>query len=540
MNADVYKIGFSYSGMAGMLFISFLSVLILLVEFGVIILIAQQRYFHKNILISQAFITTLRRLPKLIGFGIIQLILLLLLIIPFFSAPNLPALLDFNVPIFLTSRFYAFSFSLLAYIVVFLAIVYFVLRFIFTLHYLFIDGLPIRKAMKSSWKLTKKNKGKTLIHLILLNIIIFLTGFLFMTFISFVPSMIEYKVIASVVENYFMTFSSYMMIIFSLLIVPINMIIITRLFYLYKRKKGIAVQDKLTVHGSDRLGALENKLATFFTKRKYLLIITIMLYITTTFLLNYTVNNKIVYLKWDVAVAGHRGDVQTAPENSISGIKAAVEKGVDVVEIDVKLTKDGVVILNHDMNLKRVAGVSTNVKDMTYEELAKIDIGAKFSEAFIGEKIPTLDEAMEVIKEENVEVIIDVKSDVPKRDIEFARRIVDIVEQHEMADMTYIQSFSNEFLQEVRATNSEIKIGQIMFLAAGNLGALDVDFYTINQSMLSDRFIKNAKRHNREVWVWTVNIERNMKEVLKYDIDGIITDYPEKVHNVLGIEIFSE
>jgi glycerophosphoryl diester phosphodiesterase len=72
--------------------------------------------------------------------------------------------------------------------------------------------------------------------------------------------------------------------------------------------------------------------------------------------------------------------------------------------------------------------------------------------------------------------------------------------------------------------------------SAGNVSSLDVDFYTISQNMLSDRFIDQAHRLDREVWVWTVNIERNMREVLKYDVDGIITDFPERLQMLVGVE----
>jgi glycerophosphoryl diester phosphodiesterase len=67
------------------------------------------------------------------------------------------------------------------------------------------------------------------------------------------------------------------------------------------------------------------------------------------------------------------------------------------------------------------------------------------------------------------------------------------------------------------------------------LSSLDVDFYTINQNILSEKFIRDARRNEREVWIWTVNIERNIKKVLKYDIHGIITDYPEKVQKLIDV-----
>ncbi|PIB61844.1 glycerophosphodiester phosphodiesterase family protein, partial [Pseudomonas sp. 2995-3] len=105
---------------------------------------------------------------------------------------------------------------------------------------------------------------------------------------------------------------------------------------------------------------------------------------------------------------------------------------------------------------------------------------------------------------------------------EFASKIVELIEAYDIEDVTYVQAFNYDVLQEVRKVNPDIRIGQILYLAAGNLSAIDVDFYTIRQTMLSDRFIEKAKEQNREVWVWTVNLERNIREVLKYDIDGII------------------
>lgn len=530
LNAEVYKIGLSYTGLFGMTVISLLMVIVLFIEFGVLTIIAQKRYFDKRILISDALITVVKNLPKLLGFGILHFMLILLLIMPFINLPISPALLDFNLPIFLTSMLYESQFSMTLYIVAFLLVVYFILRSIFTLHFILIEDSSIWQAMKCSFRMTKYNKSKLLFSLFLLNIMIFSIGFLFMSLISFIPSMFDTKMIGNIIENYLITFASYMTIIFSLLLLPMNIIILTRLFYQFDSNQ----KDRLTLHSHKILNELEKKVNRFFTARKAVLVSLLMVYLTGMFLVNYTVNDNVVYLDWNVSVAGHRGDIHSAPENSISSIKSAIEKGVDAVEIDVMITKDGVIVLNHDIDLRRMAGVPTNISDMTYEEVSQIDIGHLFSEEFIGERIPTLDQVLEIVKDEDVKLIIDIKPYGSREQL--AENVVKIIEKHEMEDVCYIQSFDYTFLQEVRNRNSHIKIGQIMYIAAGNLAELDVDFYTVNQSMLSERFIKNARKQNRDVWVWTVNIERNMQEVLKYDIDGIITDYPEKVQSVLALK----
>lgn len=539
LNTEVYKIGLNSTGLIVMLFISFLAVVILLVEFGVMIIIAEQKYFGKNILVSDAFVTTLRKLPKLLGFGFFQLILLSVLIIPFIDFSTFLALLDVNIPIFLTNQYYGSTyFSVSLFLSALLLIIYLFIRWIFILHYIFIEEKSIYEAMKYSWKITKYNKLKIIFNLFMLNFIIFVIVFFFVTVLSYLPTVSDKTILGKIIENYLITFSSYMTIIFSLLLMPINIIIITKLFYRFKKNQNNIVMDQLSVHANKKLTTLENRIIRSFTKRRSALFTVIIIIVTGTFLLNNTLNNTIVYLKWNVQVAAHRGNSQSAPENSLRGIRSAIEKGVDAVEIDVMLTKDRVVILNHDLTLQRVAGVPTRVDEMTYEEVSKINLGMLFSDELIGEEIPTLDEILEAVKEEKITLIIEMKP--VGSNIELAEKVVELIEEYEMEHLIYVQAFEYNLLQEVRNRNSNIKIGQILYLSAGNLARLDVDFYTIRQTMLSERFIKNARKQNREVWVWTVNIERNMREVLKYDIDGIITDYPEKVQSMIGFEFSLE
>jgi glycerophosphoryl diester phosphodiesterase len=220
-----------------------------------------------------------------------------------------------------------------------------------------------------------------------------------------------------------------------------------------------------------------------------------------------------------------------APENSMSSIRSALDKGVDAIEIDIMMTKDGVIVLNHDDDLQRTAGLPSSIKDMTYEEVAEIDIGILYDESFTGERIPTMEQVLKEVAENDTLLILDLKS--YDRTDEFTDEIVRLIEKYDAVDQAYVQSFDYDVLQEVRAKNEEIKIGQVLFLSMGNLANLDIDFYTIRENMLTERFIENAHQLNREVWVWTVNIERNVHEVLKYNIDGIITDYPARVQQVL-------
>ncbi|MBU9720602.1 MULTISPECIES: glycerophosphoryl diester phosphodiesterase membrane domain-containing protein [Bacillaceae] len=541
LNAEVYQIGLTYSGILGMLAISFLAVLVLFIEFGVMISIAQKRFFNRDLYVAEAFVTTLSKTPKLLGFGLVYLVLILLLIIPFLDISSLPALLDINVPIILNTFYYEQAYLFVVLYVFFISIaIYFLIRWIFTLHYIFLENKTIWQAMKASLNLTKSNRLKIIVKVLLVNLLLYLFGMIFLSVVSLIPNITNNIFLGSMIEDYLITFSSYMMIIFTMLLIPINVIIITRLFFRYKKKQGDAIEDQLHTVGNKRLNHIESKITHFFNKRRFLLGALFLVYITGIVIINYSVNDNIVYLKWNVQVAAHRGDLMHAPENSISSIRSAIEKGVDAVEIDVMLTEDLEIILNHDEDLERVAGIQRRVADMTYDEIREVDIGKHFSEEFIGEGTPTLEEAILEVKDENVNLIIDIKViDTSLNDI-FAAKIIDLIEKYEIEDISYVQAFNYNILQEIRKINSDIKIGQILYLSAGDLSSLDVDFYTIRQTMLSERFIENAKSLDREVWVWTVNIERNIREVLKYDINGIITDYPERVQNVIGIDFTQE
>src|SRR5690606_8719300 len=123
----------------------------------------------------------------------------------------------------------------------------------------------------------------------------------------------------------------------------------------------------------------------------------------------YAVNDQLVYLKWHVKVIAHRGD-WTAPENTVRAVRSAIEKGVDFVEVDVQMTKDGVLVLHHDEHLQRVAGISKRVGDLTFEEISELDIGFRFSETYAGERIPTLEQILQEV-DGQVKLLIELKPD---------------------------------------------------------------------------------------------------------------------------------
>lgn len=533
INRDVYKIGLSLTGWSVLIAIALICVIIVFIELGTLIVIAQKKYFQRKVAIVDALFTVLRIAPKLLGFGIIPLVIFIAFLFPLADSPYLQPLREsFNFSIFLQNQLYYPYLFVLFYVALIWLVLYTVIRWIFTLHFILIEQQPVMKAIRSSIRLTRQNKSKTLVYLLSFNIAVVLLGLASLYAFSIISSLLETFAVIHFVQKYLTVLYGFMTLLFSMIALPLNIIYITRLFYQFKKNERVA--DELAMHKTKRLSHIEARMRALFATRRSLLMFTLTMCFVGMIAMNFSLNENIAYVRWHMAVVAHRGDLHYAPENTISSIRSAIDKGVDVVEIDVQITKDGVVVLHHDTDLMRMAGVPYRVSDLTYEELAKLDIGKRFDPQFAGEKIPTLQAVFDHIEHDHeVRLLIEIKPHPLYANI--VNQVLELIERYNYEDRVLIQSFDNAVAQRVRSVNPDVKVGQILFLKAGNLAVLDVDFYSISINLLSKSFVRDAHKLHRQVWVWTVNSERDMKEVLKYDIDAIITDYPERLQNLVNV-----
>jgi len=525
LNSDVYRLGSTFEGAFGLIVIGLVASFALFIELCVLIILVQQRYVGRKIAIIDAVLTTLQQTPRLFGFGIFQLLVLLLVLIPFIQSPLSTSFYAlFNGAIFLQNKVLDVSYMIMIiYCLILIVAIYTVLRSIFVLHFIVLEGKTIVEAVRSSLALTRRRRWQIFLWLFILNGTVLGVGFLFITFISYLPSWLDNNVLRVFTSHYSLTLSTILTYLFTLLLMPVNIIFLTRLFYFFSYEKGIKLPDQLKVAQS-KLGRLERSIFIYLKKNvraRWLFVAVTIIYIALIIFVGFKANESLVYAKWNVIISAHRGDMEKAPENSMPAIHAAIEKGIQSVEVDVQLTKDGVAVLHHDHTLQRMTGVPALVSELTYDELSMLAIG--FDEDTGPIYIPTLEEAL-LEGKNKIKFLLDLKPYGPGE--ELGREIVRLVQNFDMTEDVYIQSFDRSALQQIRSSAPEIKIGQILFFAFGDLSALDVDFYTIEQTMLTKQLVERAHAAGREVWVWTVNNKRNMKEVLKFKIDGLITDYP--------------
>lgn len=536
LNADVYRLGLSYQGVLGLILIGLIASFAIFIELCVLVILVQQRYFGNHVAIADALLTTLRQTPRLFGFGAIQLLALLLVLIPFVDSPLSESFYAlFNLPIFLESKVLSASFAMtLLYLVLLGAVLYTVLRWIFVLHYIVLEGKTISEAIRSSLALTRGRRMQLFALLFALNAVVFAAGFAAISSLSYLPAWLDINVLKAFTSHYSLTLSTILTYMFALLLLPINIILLTRLYYNFSRYMGVKPRNHVVISAS-RLGKLERRLASYLKgKRRARLLYgaVAVVYVCLALVVGFRANDSLVYAKWGTVISAHRGDIEQAPENSLPSITNAINKGIQSVEIDVQLTKDGVAVLHHDFSLSRMAGVAKRISELTYEEVRQLPIGYDGD----GEQvfIPTLDEAL-LEAQGRIKLLLDLKPYGPSD--ELVREVVRLVQGAGMEQEVYVQSFDRYTLAQIRQLAPDIKIGQILFLALGNLSALDVDFYTVEKIMLTQQLVDKAHASGREVWVWTVNSSKNLKEVLKFRVDGIITDFPARALSIVELNL---
>jgi len=228
-------------------------------------------------------------------------------------------------------------------------------------------------------------------------------------------------------------------------------------------------------------------------------------------------------------VIAHRGSSFKAPENSLSAVRLAVEDGADMIEIDVQETADGVVVLLHDSDLARVAAVRRGVHEMTYEEIRALDAGSWFSEDFAGERVPTLEEAMSLLQPG---VVFNVELKYAGHDQDLAASVIRILDEFGCTECV-ISSLNQDAVAEVRQLDAGRRVGLIVGQSFGNLMRVDVDFLAMRTALATRGLLQRSHRRGRQVYVWTVNDPVGMADKIARGVDGIMTDRPALLRQVL-------
>ena len=221
-------------------------------------------------------------------------------------------------------------------------------------------------------------------------------------------------------------------------------------------------------------------------------------------------------------ITAHRGSSSEAPENTIPAFEKAIEEGADYVEMDVRLTSDGELVLMHDPSTERTTGVDKLVCDTTYEELQQLDAGAEFSDEYAGTKIPTLQEAIDTCKGK---VMMNIELKTVRNDGELEAKVAQELKENNMEEQCIVTSFKQRSLVRIKKDDPDIVTGYIYSFGYSNRTNYEaMDVLSIDARYLTRQVVTGAHKKGIMVCAWTVNTSSEMRRMMAIGVDNIITD----------------
>lgn len=231
-------------------------------------------------------------------------------------------------------------------------------------------------------------------------------------------------------------------------------------------------------------------------------------------------------------VVAHRGFSGKYPENTMLAFEKAVEAGCDEIEFDIQLTKDKVIVIFHDESVDRITDGAGYIRDYTFDELRKLNIIASFGDQHGFNTIPSLEEYLSWVKDENITTNIELKTGkYYYKEIE--EKTVAMVKEYQLEDRVIFSSFNYLSLVCCKELAPNIKCGVLGFKGGlGNAGyyvkKYNFEFYHPGIDDVTDELVEDCKAHGIELNVWTVNDEEDVKKLYDWGCRGVITDYPDR------------
>ena len=245
-----------------------------------------------------------------------------------------------------------------------------------------------------------------------------------------------------------------------------------------------------------------------------------------------------------VQVTAHRGASGYAPENTISAVQKAIEIGVDRIEVDVQQTADGVVVLLHDKTLDRTTNSKGKVGKLNWNELKNIKANSGFEDEFPDEPIPTLEQVFELM-DGQTQFVIEIKAG-NKTYPGIEDNVAALIKKYKAEKWALVHSFNDRVLEYLHRNHPEIRLQKLFVSYSGGL-MLDfklhavklskydyVEGFGISKGAAKQKLVDKIHQLGKVVHMWTVNSEEDIDRTLSLGVDGIISNYPDRVKRLIS------
>jgi glycerophosphoryl diester phosphodiesterase len=226
----------------------------------------------------------------------------------------------------------------------------------------------------------------------------------------------------------------------------------------------------------------------------------------------------------------HRGASGYAPENTFAAFRRAIALGAGFIETDLQLSRDARLVAIHDATVNRTTNGQGAVHDMTLAELRRLDAGSWFGSEFAGERIPTIEEILEFANKHDVVFYLEMK---PSGSWGGEHALISALRESREIARTVVISFDPAILAAVRKIEPTLMTG---LLFEGHIpNPLDIAIeigarqLAVRGDLVTPRLLKEARGHDLQVVCWTVNHPGHMRLLVQAGVDGIISDYPDRL-----------
>lgn len=233
----------------------------------------------------------------------------------------------------------------------------------------------------------------------------------------------------------------------------------------------------------------------------------------------------------------HRGASGYFPENTMLAFEKAIEMSCDGIETDVQMTSDNELVLIHDELVDRTSDGTGLVKNYSFKDLRKLNAASCYGKNLPAQQIPTAEELIILAKSRNIKINFELKTGIViYPNIE--RKLIELIYKYNVQGNIILSSFNHYSMVECKSIDKTLKTG--LLYVAGlykpsrycrfvGCDALHPEFYSVTKEM-----IQESRSDGIQVNSYTVNNEDKMRELFSWGIDGIITNYPDKLRKIIG------
>ncbi len=497
-------------------------------EFTATIICFDKSIRYKKIGIFQLIRLGLQKSIKILNLKNYLLMIFILLIIPLTNLTLTSGFIgELRLPDYILDFIKSNNILNILYIGLMIILYMLVIRWIFSIHEITLNRSSFKEAKNESNRITKGKTIKIFLYSIGTFIVFTLIGYgMYYLMIILTAMWTKYYGVGSDLKEIFIRraifFKDYSIFIASVSSFILNLAFISAIYYSYKDISFYKSKDK--------------KLNLSITK-KVTTIIVICILIPIEAMAFSIHSNTLFNIEffYNTTATAHRGGSISAPENTLAAFKEAIIAQAEYIETDVQETKDGELILIHDSNFKRTTGIDKNVWEVDYEEVKNYDAGSYFNSAYLGEKIPTLDDTIKYVRG-RCKLLIEIKLN-GHESTDIIEKVINVIKENRVENQCVIASMNKEVLKKVKELDPSFLTCYLTALAYGDIYTWDyVDIYGIESTFITKGLINDIHNKGKQIFVWTVNDKDMMSRMIDLNVDSIITDDPFLVNDTIHLK----